>query len=156
MAKTKYIARYDGKIVGTRKTERTYQFAVVTQISEARARDYAYNYKATSSDRDDHNYYGKVVSVGVGGIWDTDRGWTYTVDQRQFDDCSATWFGGDFDAYVAWLRERAIKDFEARLADGAFEPAIAGWCGRRDLAQKLAAEQSKHRTVLAIVPAELA
>jgi hypothetical protein len=170
MAKHKYVAKLDGKVVGKRSTDRTYTHAVVVQDSEAVARSAAYDYVADESDRENFEYYTAIADLGIRHdhgartrpyFADHSGERLATMKRCQDEDSSATINGavesveGGFDGYVARLRAEQIRRFEERRAEGRFEPYVIGWCGRPDLAQKLAAQnKSDGRNVLGIVAAE--
>jgi hypothetical protein len=146
---TKYIARLDGKIVGKRKTEnRTYTHAIVTQRNEVAARQFAYGYVATKSDRSNFDYY-CAEAVKPRHEWRT--GETLAAYMA---DCQAKVAGG-FDAYVERVRRLEIERFEQALKKGAFEPQAVSWAGRPDLAQKEAAKRNSYYAKVWIVPAEV-
>lgn len=156
MAKsTKYVARYNGEIVGTRTTaSRTYTHAVVAQWNEAESRAAAYGYKATETDRKNFNFYSFIAQQEPGKIC-TPPGWrmttTFTAEEITKDKALVD---GGFDAYAERQRQRNIEWFELRLSEGYFKPFVATWCGRLDLAQKEYSRRGAY--ALAIVPAEVA
>ena len=65
MTKTKFIAHYQGQLVGIRTSDRPYQFAIVTLYDEDRARRYAYDYKADSTDRKNFAYYAEAFCMAT-------------------------------------------------------------------------------------------
>lgn len=166
---TKYVAKYEGKVVGKRTTaNRTYTHAVVTQDDEEKARAAAYGYKACGQDRANYEYHLEVA--GCEGViidatacsWKKDmvgqrqsRGMVIGYDAKEIADHKAEVVGG-WTAYADRCREEKIERFERAKKNGAYEPGVATWCGRHDLAVK---EANKRRgwnniKMVAIVPAE--
>jgi hypothetical protein len=158
MPKTNYVARLEGKIVGKRSTAaRTYTHALVVQRDEEIARQRAYQY--TSTDSDSSNFeYSSFIAAQHAGVPCQPRGWTITTTFKaeQIADAQAEVAGG-FDAYVRRLRERAIATFEENKTAGHFDPHVATWCGRPDLAEKAISNfTGPHTKFVAIVAAEKA
>ena len=153
---TKYQARHDGVVVGTRTTkERTYTHAVVVQRVEEAARNSAYNFKPADHDRSNFDYYTAIATQGVAHEHVRPMPWRAEPDLKVLADATANIEGG-FDAYVARLRAKAIADFEARKAKGSFDPFVAAWAGRLDLAHKaVAAHTGAWCKLIAIVEAEV-
>lgn len=153
---TKYIAKLDGKIVGTRTTaSRTYTHALIVQDVEEVARNAAYNYTSTKTDSSNFEY-SSFIAKQQPGVLCRPRGWSTETKFKAAEIVAAhELVEGSFDAYVRRLRERHIAGFEARKTKGGFEPFVATWCGRLDLAQKaVTAHTSAARQFIAIVPAE--
>lgn len=175
MTAKKYVAKLDGKIVGTRTTKnRTYSHAIIAQRDEAKARDAAYNYKPTKTDRSNFDYHvsivaceGKVITPTpamsdlrkandagqVINAWATGKRYVSGYSAEDIAESKAKIKDG-FDGYLVYLRNKAIETFEANLADGYFKPGNAAWAGRLDLAQKEAANRAKWFKNVWIVPAE--
>jgi hypothetical protein len=152
---TKYIARLDGKIVGRRTTKaRTYTHAIVVQRIEELARKDAYEYTATKEDRRSFDYYTAVAARTTETQVPHPAGFNYTSSASEIADAKQRIEGG-FDAFIARKRADYIERFEAHKAKGGFEPQVAAWAGRLDLAQK-AVGQHTHGgcRLVAIVPAE--
>lgn len=147
MKPIKYVARYEGKIVGTRKSPRPYEYAVIVRSIEAYAREKAYGYTATDTDRANFHYFGELVAAGESHPH-------YRYNKGDENHWRAAVEGG-FDAYIAGLRATEIERFEEHRAAGGFEPRVLGWSMSRHNAEKMAAS-ARHpgREVLAIVPAE--
>jgi len=127
--KTNYVAKLDGEIIGTRSSPRVYTHAVIIQYSEQHYRDEAYTFNADKQDRKNFDHY--VQQAAGKSPYD----WCRTPEK--IAEAQADVEGG-FDAYCARLRQRQIDSFEAGLKAGGYTPGIVGWCGRRDLAEKLA------------------
>jgi hypothetical protein len=140
---TKFIAHYNGKIVGTRTSQnRIYTHAVVGQLDEAYARDKAYNHQALHSNFD---YHLDIANSAP------DR----FRSQQSIDRAIAIVAGG-WEAYQTTEREQWIKLFEDRKAKGDFEPSVWSWAGSLALANKAARGwDSPARKLLAVVPAEI-
>jgi hypothetical protein len=145
MSKT-YIAKHDGKIVGKRTTkDRTYTHAVVVIPSVEYHRQKAYCYHFTSTDRSNYEYY---CAQAEGR-----SKWPATPDAQVR---ASMLIDGGFAAYVARIRDQYIEQFELDLANGKFEPGVASWAGRPDLALKAAAQcRQPWNEAVEIVPAEL-
>jgi hypothetical protein len=139
-AKTNYVAKLNGAIVGTRASHRAYTHAVVIQWSEDHARTVAYGYKPTATDKSNFSYYTEVAAQGVDHPHYNREPWRPLGDVAGVERAKATIEGG-YDAYVERLRQHQIDSFEASRANG-FKPGVAAWNGRRDLAEK---EASKYR-----------
>lgn len=156
MPKTNYVARLEGKIVGKRSTaSRTYSHALVVQNVEEFARKRAYGYTSTDTDSSNFEYY-SIIAQQTAGVPCRPRDWKFdtTFTQDDIDEAKKRIEGG-FDAYVRRLRDAAIATFEANKANGYFEPHVATWCGRPDLAQKaINSHTGLHRAFVAIVAAE--
>jgi hypothetical protein len=154
---TKYVARLNGTIVGKRTTKsRTYTHAIVVQWSEANARKRAYEYRATEQDRRHFDYFTQIAEQGIEHEYVRVNSWRKEPDLKVLEDAKARIEGG-FDAFVARIKQRMIEGFESSLAKGFFEPAVAAWAGRLDLAQKAVASHTGPDCKLVdIVPAEVA
>jgi hypothetical protein len=151
--KTKYFARYQGRIIGNRVSHRVYTHAVITQANEEAARKAAYEYQGDETDRQNFAYERSIVELGVNhpavrGSWHTD------LDRKQRIEAARQKTQYGFEGYVIKLREHRIEWFEKNRASGYFKPKVSCWCGRRDLAENEARKSGD--TVLAIVPAETA
>jgi hypothetical protein len=161
MSKTKYIARLDGVVVGTRRSDRTYTHAIVAQLDEALARAEAYSYLPTNSDLNNFNYYTEIAEQGIQHRFarrpSASEPWRTDADSVEQIHAALYWIEGGWDAYVAKMREIAICRFEAMKEKGAYEPKVIAWAGRPDLARKRAAEADKgYYKWVNIVPAEVA
>lgn len=173
---TKYIAKFEGKVVGKRKSHRTYTHAIVVQADADKARDRAYNFVPNNKhDRGEFDYYCKIVACEgkfiepTGTMWDGRRkddvgqqlnnwndGREYVsgYDAKAMADAKKKTADG-WDGYVAYLRAEAIARFEQQFANGGFEPRVEAWAGRPDLAQKEASRIAKHYAKVWVVPAEV-
>jgi len=145
----KYTATYNGVVVGTRKSPRPYQFAVVVQSDEAAARAYAYDYKPTDTDHKNFVYHSNNAQCQPGDTY-PERNYKFTVDAMMIAEGKRMIAGG-WEGYVAICRARAIENFEAHKANGGFEPGVYGWSMSRRNVEKMAAQAGSR--VLAIVPA---
>lgn len=155
MRRIEYVARWNGVVIGTRSSPRPYQFAVVCQFHEDKARAVAYDYVATETDRKNFAYYSAIVAQGVEHPHVRPERWRPNPVLEVLERAKGQIDGG-FDAYIARLREHAIKNFEARKAEGFFGPRVSGWSMSRPNAEKMAAScRSSWQAVLGIVPAEV-
>jgi hypothetical protein len=148
---TKFVARYEGKIVGTRKSPRPYAFAIVAKHNEAAEREAAYGRKTTKTDAGNFDYYIKCATGTYNGTFGDGRSFTSKVEGKTLERALAVVALG-YEGYIADLKARAIADFEERLAKGHFEPGVFGWSMSRANADKLAKQVAP--ILLAIVPAE--
>jgi hypothetical protein len=157
MAPTTYTATYNGKIVGTRKSPRAYQFAIVIQRDVEAARKAAYEFQPTATDRENFEYEARIANAAPGAPINHgnrhnhphgDIVLKHTVDQ--IDRAKAAIVGG-WEGYVARKRDIRIEWFQSALAKGDFEPQVHGWSMSARNAQKMA--NAVGTTLLAIVPA---
>jgi hypothetical protein len=137
MTKTNYIAKLDGKIIGTRSSERAYTHAVVIQHSEAWYREQAHSvaYAKGHNSKSNFDYYVKIADGGV----DAERAeYKYTplsqIEERVAEAVAIRDMG-----YDAWVEQRRQANI-ARHEASNFQPAVLCWNGRLDLAQKEAAK----------------
>jgi len=144
---TKYVARLNGEIIGKRTSvSRTYSHAIAVQRVEEYARRQAYDYKVTKTDRSNFNYYTEIAEGR--------SPYQHTTDEVVR---ASGLIDGGFDAYAARLRDRAIASFEAGKANGHYEPFVAAWAGRLDLAHKAVSQHTgEWCRLIAIVEAEVA
>jgi hypothetical protein len=151
---TKYVARLNGKIVGKRTTAtRTYTHAIVVQRVQEYARDRAYNRSAewVEQDRKNFAYYSEKAAAGVGHRHYFGDDASKSAEHAR--DVARTAAG--LDAYIESNRQHAIKGYEDSVKAGRFEPFVAAWSGRLDLAHKAASQHTgQHCKLIAIVPAE--
>lgn len=143
MAKHRYEAYWDGELVGTRKSARTYTHCVVLCSSKEHAKQRALNFQPSESDRSNYTYYAKCAALPKeGGQYE---GYSKTARANLSHWVSAEqvekyrqWIADfpTFEDYAEHLKEQAWYAFQSRD----FEPFVDGWCGRLDLAEKLAAK----------------
>jgi len=154
---TKYVARLNGTIVGRRTTKgRTYTHAIIVQSIEEASRKDAYEYRPTKTDRSNFDYYSRIVAQGIEGEHVCVNSWRTEPDLKALADAKAKIEGG-FDAFIARKRAEQIAAFEHWKAQGGYEPRVAAWAGRLDLAQKaVGSHTGTHCKLVAIVLAEVA
>jgi hypothetical protein len=174
---TKYVAKFEGQIVGKRKSDRVYTHAIVGIWDIEAARDRVYNYAGDETEKSNFRYYTKIAAC-AGQIFEV-RSWekdvvgqtthkgnpgqpphhlSHTAEDiaRAKADIANGWEG-----YVAALRQHKIERFEESAAVGA-KPFVIAWAGRPDLAEKRALtaanDHAKYRNtiLLGVVPAEIA
>jgi hypothetical protein len=150
---TKFIARYEGKVVGTRKSPRPYAFAIVAKHNIETERKAAYEYTATESDKSNFDYYTECATGAYNGTFNDGRKYTSKIEGNELARAVAIRDLG-YAGYAAKLKADRIERFEERVAKGAFEPAVFGWSMSRVNADKLAKQVAP--VLLAIVPAEAA
>jgi len=135
MTTTKYVARLDGKIIGKRSTKaRKYSHALVVQHIEDVACQVAYNRSAEwqKLDRKNFNYICEKAAAGI----DHPHYWGDDAKRTNEHAADAAVAAAGLEAYIEARRQEAITSFERRKANGGFQPFVATWCGRPDLAQK--------------------
>lgn len=142
---TKYVAKWNGVIVGKRITQdRTYSHAIVVQNVEEAHRAAAYNYAATATDRSNFEYYTRIAEGRS----------QFKHTAEEVVEASIKIDGG-YEAYIGRVRERMITWFEEKKAKGYFEPCVAAWAGRLDLAAKAVSQHTgPKRKLIGIVEAE--
>jgi hypothetical protein len=158
MAKTAYIATDAAGIKHTRNSDRVYTHTVVIKGGYERdlraANDMAY---AAKEANDLWAQVGKGLEgyVANGLRKHAILGRDYFVKRFAEDSAIVAQFGTAA-AYIDSKRAAHVARVEAEKAAGRFEKwGNIGWCGRLDLAQKLAAKYQGDYTV-AILPAEKA
>jgi hypothetical protein len=141
MAKTNYVAKLDGTIIGTRSSERTYTHAVAIQHSEAWYRERAHSvaYAKEHASKRNFDYYAKMADAGVEA---EQAEYKYTprseIEKRVAGAVAIRDMG--YDAWVAARLATNVAHHERQIERGGFQPAILCWNGRLDLAQKEAAK----------------
>ncbi|UEM08258.1 hypothetical protein J4G43_025895 [Bradyrhizobium barranii subsp. barranii] len=151
---TKFNATYQGKIIGTRKSPRPYQFAIVAQHDEQAARASAFDYQPTRTDRANFEWDTFKATCSPGATV-TPPGWNNaTTFSRAEIEASQDRIAGDWSAYAERCRQRAIENFEHYLKTGHFEPHVAAWSMSRANAEK--ASRRVTGRLLAIVSVEAA
>lgn len=161
MAKTTYIAKFNGEIVGTRQTERTYAYAVVViadQEFDAK-RAASVEYAREHCNKKDFVYYCAIANDGVDAEQERYKYTSREEIERRVAEAAAIRDMG-YDAWVEQRRLHHIAQHEQSVAKGRFKPAVATWCSRLDLALKEASVRRKpaywgRYTTVEIVPAEV-
>lgn len=152
---TKFVARYEGEIIGTRRSPRPYTHAVITQDDEETARQAAHLWTPSELDKRDFEWETFKASCTV-GVEVRPAGWNFSTRFKAEEiEASRERIAGDWPAYVARRKAWRIKCFEDSLAAGRFKPRVFGWSMSERNAQKMASGVNGMR-VLAIVPAEVA
>jgi hypothetical protein len=147
MTKNKYFVELPNGEVATRTSARTYTHAVVVAVDEAWDRDRALDEAATQRD------YAAMYSA---------PGYAEKYAREAVDRFPT--LNLDYDAEVADVKGWAVKslaeaeELEAKAAQmvpGRLNYHVAGWCGRYDLAVKLAAQQNHRYWTATIVEAQV-
>jgi hypothetical protein len=135
VAKTNYIAKLDGNIIGTRSSERTYTHAVIIQWSEEsfRERDHSVAYAQQCNSKKNFEYYCGIAANGVEGEMAKYKFTSLEEATRRVEHAKEIAALG-YEGWVEQERMENIAEFEAKVARGGF------WNGRRDLAEKEAAK----------------
>lgn len=162
---TKYEAYLGDEMVGKRTTKsRTYTHAVVIQFDEDQARTEAYDTDLSTKFMKGHrrNYAYKAEIAGLpatgGTTHHTNNGHKFTLNHDADDVAKERDFLAKYptpEAHCEAIRVRRIERFENAVESGEYEPGVTGWCGRLDLAQKLASKNEGQHWVrnVWIVPA---
>jgi hypothetical protein len=133
MKVTTYEAYHDGKLIGARASWRVYSHAVIVQDDIEKHRAWAYGYQPNKTDRSNFDYYTDVAAKQVG----ESRGLFGHYTEKEIAEAEAKIAGG-WEAFGARVRQLHIDGFEEKVAKGEFEPYIATWARRIDLAEKAA------------------
>lgn len=129
--------------IATRTTAREYSHVVILRddlVAVRASRDVIFQ-----SDLDNFRFYSSQVAAGAGNHYLHSCGSrsAYPVTQDDFDKAQAE-IGGhaDAQAYADACRLARLAKHDELWGDATRGPwAIVGWCGRLDLATKLAAQQ---------------
>jgi hypothetical protein len=143
----KFIARYNGEVVGTRRSPRPYKFAIIAQDDEAAERDAAYNYVPTQIDKANWQYHETRARMQPGDHY---PGYNFTVNAKDVAEARKQIEHG-WDGFIDRERNRRIGYFETKKAETGFRPFVAAWSLTHPNAVKAA---RKFRRVLEIVPVE--
>jgi hypothetical protein len=146
--KIKYFAIDPRGTEHTRNSARTYTHCVVAQADYAADLD-----RANSStwleptDRKNHRYYSRTVNEGAFSQWTSEEQKAKMIAAAAMTE----------DEYVAHLRAERIARIEANRVAGKYdEYGVLGWCGRPDLAEKLANKHFNdgHNVNVTVLPAQ--
>lgn len=120
------------------------------------ARNYAY-YVAISEGNDPHARLTVYKSLARGDTQeaiDAEIAYNDRENTRRFEEAKAEVGNHTVQSYIAAQLAERIAHVEARKAAGEFDTwHNAGWCGRLDLAQKLAATKAALGYAVAVLPA---
>ena len=130
---TTYEAYHDGKLIGARASWRVYSHAVIVQDDIEKHRAWAYSYQPGKADRSNFDYYTYVAAKQVG----EPRGVFGRYTEKDIAEAKAQIVGG-WEGFAARVRQSHIDHFEEKVSKGGFNPYVATWAGRLDLAQKAA------------------
>jgi len=130
---TTYEAYHDGKLIGARASWRVYSHAVIVQDDIEKHRAWAYGYQPNKTDRSNFDYHTDVAAKQVG----EPRGLFGRFTEQEIAEAEAKIVGG-WEAFSARVRQLHIDGFEEKVAKGEFEPYVATWARRLDLAEKAA------------------
>jgi hypothetical protein len=106
---------------------------VIVQDDIEKHRAWAYGYQPNKTDRSNFDYYTDVAAKQVG----ESRGLFGHYTEKEIAEAEAKIAGG-WEAFGARVRQLHIDGFEEKVAKGEFEPYIATWARRIDLAEKAA------------------
>jgi hypothetical protein len=127
--------------IATRTTAREYSHVVILRTDLVAAR--AQLDCISQTVLDNFAYSQKIVGIGAGGLIRASNGRSYPVTQKDVDSALASMRGfTDAQAFAEAHRAERLAKFDAEHGDATRGPwMIVGWCGRLDLATKLAAQQ---------------
>lgn len=149
---TKHAATFDGHTFTRTSKTRVYTHAVIVayDIEVERARTAQF---ARDSFKANRSYYEKLANdpVYVGKFG---NGQTYTKEISDSERAGArAWLDLGEDGHA----KKAVEGFDKSLtgcelsSDGTSYYGVAGWCGRADLARKLAAQSSRRTHIVEAV-----
>ena len=133
---------------------------MIVQDDIEKHRAWAYSYQPGKADRSNFDYYTYVAAKQVG----EPRGVFGRYTEQDIAEAKAKIVGG-WEGFVARVQQSHIDHFEEKVGKGGFDPYVAGWAGRLDLAEKAAhsnqaarrnqdvgAHYPGHTSLVAIVP----
>ena len=106
---------------------------MIVQDDIERHRALAYGHQPSKSDRSNYDYYTDVAAKQVG----EPRGCFGHYIEQEIAEAEAKVAGG-WEAFAARVRQLHIDGFEEKVAKREFEPYVATWARRLDLAEKAA------------------
>lgn len=142
MAKRTYTATLPNGEIAKRTTERTYTHLVAYRLGAAELEASARATDWQKTERSNHAYHARIVAEGAAATAYGEYAEgepAYRAESRAHSIAYAQAFIADFptaDDYVAHRLQRRLDDATNRAGRW----VIAGWCGRPDLAAKLAAK----------------
>jgi hypothetical protein len=152
---TTYEVYHDGKLIGARESWRVYSHAVIVQDDIEKHRAWAYGYQPSQTNRSNFDYYTDVAANQVG----EPRGLFGHFTEQEIAEAEAKIAGG-WEAFAARVRRLHIDGFEEKVAKSGFDPYVATWAVRLDLAKQAAASKQYvgpryfgQTDLVAIVPA---
>ena len=131
-----YEAYHDGKLISAHESWRVYSHAVIVQDDIEKRRARAYGYQPSKIDRSNFDYYTDVAAKQVG----EPRGAFGHFTEQEIAEAEAKIVGG-WEAFSGRVRQLHIDGFEEKVAKRGFDPYIATWAVRLDLARKAAASK---------------
>lgn len=136
MATTKHIATLDGQTFTRSSKSRVYTHCVVAKPSYEAAVRAASAKGWLEAHRSNYHYYVGKLAKGAQNEW----------DQSYVDKARERLAGiADEQAYVDAEVAKSLARVEKARTEGYYDTwAECGWCGRLDLAQKLAATKRNH------------
>lgn len=126
--------------IETRTTAREYSHVVIARRNLVKEREVAG--RICPVDIRNFSFYLKLVQVGVGGTYRHDNGlMSSPISQRDYDNAKAMVEGcADGQQFAEKCRDKRLADHDALHGNAeAGKWFVEGWCGRADLAAKLAA-----------------
>ena len=133
---TTYEAYHDGKLIGAHESWRVCSHAVIVQDHIEKHRAWAYGYQPNKTDRSNFDYHTDVAAKQVG----EPRGAFGHYTEQEIAEAQAKIADG-WEAFAARARQLHIDGFEEKVAKSGFDPYVATWAVRLDLAQKAAASK---------------
>jgi hypothetical protein len=130
---TTYEAYHDGKLISACESSRVYSHAVFVQDDVEKPRAWAYGYQPSKTDQSNFDYYADVAAKQVGEL----RGAFGQYTEQEIAEAEAKIAGG-WKGFATRVRQSHIDHFEEKVGKGVFDPYVATWTVRRDLAEKAA------------------
>lgn len=129
--------------IETRTTARTYSHVVVMRRDLSVIREQ--EGRISKLDLSNYEFFKAALAAGVGGSQRLQGGLDIKVDQARYDravieigDCKSA------QAYAEKRRDARLAAHDAKHGNAKFgDWFVAGWCGRADLAEKLAQKERK-------------
>ena len=106
---------------------------MIVQDEIEKHRAWAYGYQPSKTDRSNFDYYTDVAAKPVG----EPRGIFGHYTEQEIAEAEAKIAAG-WQGFAARVRQSHIDHSEERVGKGGFDPYVATWAGRLDLAEKAA------------------
>lgn len=150
MPKTSYLVTApNGQTFSRTTASRAYTHTVIAKLSHAHALENAKSTGWARTDRSNFNYYQGIIKNGGQGFYrhsamtDEQYAARCVAEKAHAEEATRGLALGQADEFVAILREERIARVAEHLAEGYYDIYHnLGWCGRLDLAQKLANKNS--------------
>jgi hypothetical protein len=148
MPKIKYSATDANGLVHTRTSARVYTHMVAVRPSYDYAISRARRHGKNDASNFAENFAYYTQQIAQGGYYTTPQSWhtpeSFAAENARHVERAIEALHGaaTADEYAAIMIAKAVADVEAKKAEGYYDTlGSAGWCGRPDLADKLAAKE---------------